>query len=118
MSKFFELKMRTLFNRFDINQNGTIEEIDFEKWAEKLISLGNLNGDKANELRINIKKIWREHFKNADTNDDGIVSFDEFFCYISEVCINLVIKFVINFCYTLRVLPMFVNENYLQEQCL
>lgn len=81
--------MRTLFNRFDVNQNGTIEEIDFENWAEKLISLGNLNEEKANELRLNIKRIWKEHFKNADKNDDGIVSFDEFFNYISEVGLNV-----------------------------
>lgn len=37
---FFALKIRTLFNRFDMDLNGKIEEDDFYKWCEKLIAIG------------------------------------------------------------------------------
>ena len=37
---FFNRKIKTLFNRFDYDGNGSIEEDDFEKWADKLILLG------------------------------------------------------------------------------
>jgi len=38
--QFFEKKVRTMFTRFDADSNGTIEETDFDQWADKLIKLG------------------------------------------------------------------------------
>ena len=40
MSDFFERKIRTLFARFDVDGSGSIEEEDFDKWADKLVSYG------------------------------------------------------------------------------
>lgn len=38
---FFAKKISTLYKRFDMDKNGLIEEDDFDKWSEKLISIGN-----------------------------------------------------------------------------
>jgi hypothetical protein len=38
--QFFEKKVRTMFTRFDADSNGTIEDTDFDQWADKLIKLG------------------------------------------------------------------------------
>ena len=40
MADFLERKIRTLFVRFDMDGNGAIEEDDFDRWSEKLVSLG------------------------------------------------------------------------------
>ena len=40
MTEFLERKIRTLFTRFDMDGNGSIEEDDFDRWSEKLVSLG------------------------------------------------------------------------------
>ena len=39
---FFARKISTLFNRFDMDKNGKIEEDDFDRWSESLIAIGNL----------------------------------------------------------------------------
>jgi hypothetical protein len=41
MAEFLESKMRNLFNRFDLDASGTIEESDFDIWADKLVAIGN-----------------------------------------------------------------------------
>ena len=38
---FFARKISTLFARFDMDKNGKIEEDDFDRWSESLISIGN-----------------------------------------------------------------------------
>ena len=37
---FFSRKISTLYERFDMDKNGLIEEDDFDKWSEKLIAIG------------------------------------------------------------------------------
>lgn len=85
MADFFTRKIQTLFTRFDMDRNGMIEEDDFDKWSETLISLGNLTIDKANELRISMKQIWRVYFLPADTDNDGSVCFNELLVYMKSV---------------------------------
>jgi len=50
-----------------------IKEDDFDKWSEKLISFGNLTSEKADNLRSNMKQIWRTYFLPADI-DNGLIS--------------------------------------------
>lgn len=38
--EFFERKMKTLFTRLDFNQNGRIENDDFENWCNKIVESG------------------------------------------------------------------------------
>lgn len=37
---FIEKKITTLFHRFDADKSGTIEENDFDHWADRLVSFG------------------------------------------------------------------------------
>ena len=46
MANFIESKMKTLFQRLDIDKSGELEEKDFNQWANNLVALGikfNLN---------------------------------------------------------------------------
>lgn len=90
MASFLERKIKTLFVRFDMDGNGAIEEDDFDKWSEKLISLGNLTAVKADGLRINMKQIWRTYFLPADIDLDGSVVFDELLIYMKQAVFIIV----------------------------
>lgn len=70
---FFATKIRTLFARFDVDLNGKIEEDDFDKWSENLIGLGNLDEQRAEDLRLSLKAVWYAYFLPADTDNDGSV---------------------------------------------
>jgi len=48
--RFFSQKIRTFFNRFDIDKNGMIEVEDFEKWAGKLAKIANLNSERTRKF--------------------------------------------------------------------
>jgi hypothetical protein len=69
---FVEKKAKNLFLRFDTDGNGTLEEDDLEKWTDKLIELRNLDVDKQDEIRKQMKKIWKEFFLPADF-DKGFI---------------------------------------------
>lgn len=88
MADFFTTKIRTLFTRFDMDGNGMIEEDDFDKWSETLVSFGNLTPENANALRANMKQIWRTYFLPADTDKDGSVVFDELLIYMKTVTLT------------------------------
>jgi len=62
--------------------NGMIEEDDFDKWSETLVSFGNLSPQNADALRASMKQIWRTYFLPADTDHDGSVVFDELLIYM------------------------------------
>jgi Ca2+-binding EF-hand superfamily protein len=74
MSDLFSRKVKTLFVRFDLNGSGSIEEADFEQWADKLIAYGNLDGEKQTSLRGMIRKLWQSYFEPADKDGDGKVN--------------------------------------------
>ena len=40
---FYDSKIKTLFTRFDMDNNGKIEKEDFEAWSNRLASAGLLN---------------------------------------------------------------------------
>jgi hypothetical protein len=82
---FFARKISTLYERFDMDKNGLIEEDDFDKWSEKLISIGNLNNEQADQLRINMKSIWTSYFLPADVDHDGSVTVEELIIYMRSV---------------------------------
>ena len=39
---FFAIKINTLFERFDMDRNGRIEEDDLVRWSNALISIGKI----------------------------------------------------------------------------
>ena len=42
MAAFFERKIRTLYQRFDVDGSGSIDVADFNLWGERLVAYGKL----------------------------------------------------------------------------
>lgn len=84
--KFFERKIKTLFKRFDFDNDGSIDETDFVKWANNLINYGVLTDSQKKKLNENLKQLWSEYFCAVDKsgNKDGKVSCSELIEYIKE----------------------------------
>ncbi len=82
---FFAKKITTLFDRFDMDRNGKIEEDDFDRWSESLISIGHLSAQQADLLRVNMKSIWTTYFLPADVDNDLSVTSDELIIYMRTV---------------------------------
>ena len=82
---FFAKKIATLFNRFDMDRNGMIEEDDFDRWSESLVAIGHLNADQATLLRKNMKSIWTTYFLPADIDNDLSVTVEELITYMRGV---------------------------------
>lgn len=73
----FERKIRTLYNRFDVDRSGSIDVADFKLWGERLVSYGHLNEQKQNDLRKCMTSMWNDYFCPMDANKDGKVTCDE-----------------------------------------
>lgn len=82
--QLFKRKIATLFKRLDADGNGSIEQEDLVKWAEKLIALGNINGDSAQEMKAKMSSLWTEYFAAADADNSGSISCDEMVSYIKS----------------------------------
>lgn len=83
---FTERKIKTLYARFDVDGNGTIEEDDVEKWTEKIIELRHeISSEKQAEIRGQMKHIWQAFFLPADVDNDGKVGHNELRAYIKSV---------------------------------
>ena len=94
---FFDKKIKTLFNRHDVKENGKIEAQDFDDFAEYFIedgiitnnlkilicnfifkiSQGNLNDTQATTLRITMKSIWEQFYLPADADNDSCITVEE-----------------------------------------
>lgn len=83
--QFLERKIKTLFTRFDADSSGHIEEADFNKWADRLIGLGNLNAEQGGKLKENLKNLWNAYFTPADADKSGSVSSAELVAHIKKV---------------------------------
>ena len=69
----FEAKAREIFNRYDTNNNGSIEKKEFIPYfREVLQSLG------AEMPESEIEKIALEGISEYDLNGDGSLQFEEF----------------------------------------
>ena len=96
MSAFFERKIRTLYQRFDVDGSGSIDVADFNLWGERLVAYGkltyqfrvktcfflnkqfffkfysgHLNEQQTNELRKSLTTLWTHYFCPMDANKDG-----------------------------------------------
>lgn len=74
-------KIATLFSRLDVDGNGSIEHTDMNKWADKLVSFGNIDRAGEANLRAKIESMWKEYFAPADTDNSGSISFYEMCAY-------------------------------------
>ena len=82
---FFAKKITTLFERFDMDKNGMIEEDDFDRWSDSLIAIGHLSEEQAASLRVNMKSIWTTYFLPADVDNDLSVTPIELIAYMRSV---------------------------------
>lgn len=74
MAAFFERKIRTLYQRFDVDGSGSIDVADFNLWGERLVAYGHLNEQQSNDLRKNLTTLWTHYFCPMDSNKDGKVT--------------------------------------------
>lgn len=84
-TNFFDQKIRTLFARFDFDNNGKIEKEDFEKWVANLTSAGHLDAARVAHLKESVMSIWNSYFLPADTNHDGSVEYLELLDHMKAV---------------------------------
>ena len=82
---FFSQKIRTLFDRFDLDKNGMIEVDDLEKWSTNIAAISDLDADRSSHLTQSLMKIWQVYFLPADTNNDGSVEVDELVDHMQAV---------------------------------
>ena len=85
---FFAKKIATLFDRFDMDRNGKIEEDDFDRWTDNLVMIGHLSEEQAVSLRINMKSIWTTYFLPADVDGDLSVDVNELIIYMRSVSLH------------------------------
>ena len=85
---FFAKKIATLFDRFDMDRNGKIEEDDFDRWTDNLVKIGHLNDTQAVSLRANMKSIWTTYFLPADVDHDLSVDVEELIVYMRSVSVH------------------------------
>lgn len=82
---FYDLKIKTLFSRFDFDRNGKIEKDDFIKWSSRLAESCNLSKEHTEALIKSVMSIWEIYFLPADTNFDGSVEFLELLVHMKAV---------------------------------
>jgi len=85
MSEFgehWERKLRTFFQRFDIDGDGLLTRNDFERLADRVIKTGHFTGYRADELRNLYLEIWDKYFKPEDGGNAG--TFEEFLANVKS----------------------------------
>ena len=82
--KLFKLKVTTFFKRLDADGNGLIEQDDLQKWADKLISFGNISADGEVVLKERMNLLWSEYFAPADADQSGSISSEEMVDHIKK----------------------------------
>ncbi len=84
-SEFWIRKMRTHFDRVDVNGDGVVTAADFEQMADRFIDAGGLDNQGAESLRSHLNTIWSNYWNAADANHDGQVTPDEFVAAMTHV---------------------------------
>lgn len=79
--QLFKRKLATLFTRLDADQSGALEKTDMTKWADKLVSYGNIDADSEKNLRAKMDIMWNDFFASSDLDKSGSISFEEMCAY-------------------------------------
>ena len=80
--KLLERKIATLFTRLDIDGNGSLDQADLGRWADKLIAARNLDAEGESQLRARLDFLWTAFFAPADTDNSGSVDLAKMTVYI------------------------------------
>lgn len=91
LSEFRRLKLLYLFHSFlDHNCSGNIDKEDFELAVENIAKLRGWSPDdeKYKETQNALLNIWQALIKEADANQDGQISIDEWFAMWQEYTKN------------------------------
>ncbi|WP_326565880.1 EF-hand domain-containing protein [Amycolatopsis rhabdoformis] len=74
-----EDRTRVVFELFDVDHSGYLEESDFAAMSSRVEDVAQGSGSEAKEaLRASFTKWWTTVERELDTNRDGKVSYDEF----------------------------------------
>ncbi|WP_067566761.1 EF-hand domain-containing protein [Nocardia acidivorans] len=79
------------FDLLDANGNGVLEEVDFQKLAERVITGSGEppTSAKARAVMAAHQGYWQGLLAHADTNGDGVVSFEEYFAAVTDPTANM-----------------------------
>ncbi|MFD3513083.1 EF-hand domain-containing protein [Streptomyces sp. NPDC058657] len=80
MIGYAHARTRVRFDMLDVNGNGRLEREDFRLLADRVIASQEepVDSAKAQQARSAHEQYWRGLLAHADTNGDGVVSFEEY----------------------------------------
>ena len=77
-SEFWHIKMKTYFRCLDLDGDGTVNENDFVELGNRFIESSGFSDGDARVLREDLSAFWENNWKQADANEDGQVTEEEF----------------------------------------
>ncbi len=80
LSEFRKQKVIRMFEFYDVNENGQIEYNDIIKICNNFCYefMWEENGEEDKYFRAVFNNLWKQLLKNADANEDDLISLNEF----------------------------------------
>jgi len=74
MSEFWARKIKTYFDKFDINHDGFVTKDDMEHMAERLCAVASLGPEQVAPTKELFVELWRKFMKSAGSDDNGALT--------------------------------------------
>ncbi|MGH3873462.1 MAG: EF-hand domain-containing protein [Pseudonocardiaceae bacterium] len=84
ISEFVKRKLSIAFYRFDYDKDGVVAENDFVQLGQEVAKLQGLDADSVEAASVieAHRAWWDAYFKDADGDDDGQVTIEEYFAAV------------------------------------
>ena len=69
-------EIRKIFDKYDVNNNGLLEYMEFFRLVEELGQVGLAQKHSPEDIQINFDKV--------DKDNNGLINFDEFFEWLMK----------------------------------
>ena len=70
------MEIRKIFDKYDVNNNGLLEYMEFFRLVEELGQIGLTQKHSPEDIQINFDKV--------DKDDNGLINFEEFFDWLMK----------------------------------